>query len=109
MVHPQGMTDKAVTDILLKSDSVEDCCSDKNNELNESLSEYESQSYWGAKDKLPMGSAEATTMWKKQRVEERKWKPSFSSLDKLTKKPFHGVPGINGNTGRCLSQEVRPV
>ena len=96
MVHPKGLTDKAVTDILLNSDSEEDFGS----ELSESESEYESQSDSGAEDKLPMGSVDATIMWKKQRVEEWKWNPSRSSRDKPTKKPFHGVPGINSNTGR---------
>jgi predicted RecB family nuclease len=56
-----------------------------------------------------MGSVDATTMWKKQRVEECKWNPSCSSHDKPTKKLFHGVQGINSNTGRHLSEEVRPV
>jgi hypothetical protein len=109
MLHPKGLTDKAVTDILLNSDSGEDFGSDNNNELSESESEYESQSNSGAEAKLPMGSVDATTMWKKQRMEEWKWKPSCSSHDKPTKKTFHGVPGINSNIGRHLSEEVRPV
>jgi hypothetical protein len=36
MVHPKGMTDTAVTDILLNIDSEEDYGSEKNNELSES-------------------------------------------------------------------------
>jgi hypothetical protein len=56
-----------------------------------------------------MGSVDATTMWKKQRVEECKWNPSYSSHDKPKKKLFHGVRGINSNIGRHLSEEVRPV
>ena len=107
MVHPKGLNDKAVTDILLNSDS-EDFGSDNNNELSESESEYESQSDSGAEDKLPTGNVDATTMWKKQREEEWKWNPSCSSHDKITKKPFHGVPGINSNIGRHLSEEKRP-
>jgi hypothetical protein len=97
MVHPKDLTDNAVTDIPLNSDSEENFGSDKNNELSGTESEYESQSYLGAEDKLPMGSANATTMWKKQRLEEWKWNPC-SSHGKPTKKHFHGVPGINSNT-----------
>lgn len=75
MVHPKGLTDTTVTDILLNSYSEEGYCSDNNNEFSESESEYESQSELGAKDKLPMGRVDATTTWKKQRVEEWKWNP----------------------------------
>jgi hypothetical protein len=39
MVHPKGLTDKAVTDILLNSNSEEDFGSDNNNELSENESE----------------------------------------------------------------------
>jgi len=63
MVHPKGPTDKAVTDILLNSDSEEDFGSDNNNELSES--EYESQGDSGAEDEVPMGSVDATATWKK--------------------------------------------
>lgn len=42
MVHPKGLTDKAVTDILLNSDSEEDFGIDNNNELSGSESECES-------------------------------------------------------------------
>lgn len=48
-------------------------------------------------------------MQKKQRVEEWKLNSSCSSHDKPTKKPFSGVPGINGNIGLCLWEEVKPV
>jgi hypothetical protein len=65
MAHPKGLTEKAVTDILLNSDSEEDFGSDNNNEWSESESEYESQSDSGAKHKIPMGSADGTTTWKK--------------------------------------------
>jgi hypothetical protein len=56
-----------------------------------------------------MGSADGTVTWKKQRVEEWKWNPSCLSHDKPTKKPFHGVPDINSNIGKHLSEEVRPL
>jgi len=75
--------------------------------LSESEGEYESQSDSGAEDKLPVGSVLATTMWKKQRVGEWKWNRSCSSHDKPAKKPFHGVPGINSNIARHLSEKVR--
>jgi hypothetical protein len=65
MVHPKGLADKAVTDILLNSDSEEDFGSDNNNELSESECDYESQSDSGAEDKLPMGSVHTTTACKK--------------------------------------------
>lgn len=107
MVHPKGLTDKAVTDILLNSDSEEDFGIDNNNELTGSESECESQSDLGAEDELTMGSVVATTMWKKQRVGEWKWNSSCSSHDKSTKKPFHGVPGINSNIVGHLSEKVR--
>jgi hypothetical protein len=38
MVHPKGLTDKAVTDILLNSDSEEDFGIDNNNELRVNVS-----------------------------------------------------------------------
>jgi hypothetical protein len=65
MVHPTGLTDKAVTDILLNSESEEDFGSDNNNELSESERKYRSQSDSGAEDILPMASVDATTTWKK--------------------------------------------
>ena len=40
-------------------------------------------------------------------MEEWKWNPSCLSHDKPTKKSFWGVPGINGNIGGCLPEEVR--
>jgi len=65
--------------------------------LSESESERESQRGSGAEVELSTGSVDATTVQKKQRVEEWKLTPSYSSHDKPTKKHFCGVPGINGS------------
>jgi hypothetical protein len=88
MGHPKGLTDKAVTDILIISDPQEDFGSDINDELSKSESECESQWGSGAEDKLLLGSVGAPTVQKKQRVEEWKLNPSCSSHDKPTKKHF---------------------
>jgi hypothetical protein len=69
MAHGKGMSDKAVEDILLNCDSEEDFGSDNDSQLSESESQYESQSDSEVKDKLPMGSGDATTAQKKQNVE----------------------------------------
>jgi len=75
MVHPKGLTDKAVTDILLNSDSEEDFGIYNNNELSVSESECESQTDLDAEDKLPMGSVVATTMWKKTKGGRKEVEP----------------------------------
>jgi hypothetical protein len=109
MGHPKGLTDKAVVDILIISDSQEDFGSDVNDESSESESECESQRGLCAEVELSTGSVDATTVQKKQRVEEWKLNPSCLSHDKPTKKHFCGVLGINGSIGLCLSEEVKPV
>lgn len=81
MGHPKGLTDKAVTDILINSDSQEDFGSDINDESSEI--ECESQRSLGMEDKHPTGSVDVTALQKKkQRVEEWKLNPSCSSHDK---------------------------
>jgi len=56
-----------------------------------------------------MGSVDRTTACKKLKVGEWKWHPSCSFPDKPTRKPLHGMPGINRNVTGGLSEEVRPV
>ncbi|GFG29303.1 hypothetical protein Cfor_03731 [Coptotermes formosanus] len=108
MAHAKGLTDKAVEDILLNSDSEEDFGSDNNSESSDN-GQYKSQSVSEAEHKLPTVSGAATTALKKQKVEGWKWNPSCSSPDKPTQKPFRGDPGINSNVTGLLSEEVRPV
>jgi hypothetical protein len=109
MAHAKCLSAKAVEDIPISSDSEEDFCSDNDSESIENDSQCESHSESEAQDKLPKRSVDSTTAQKKQKVEEWMWKPSCSSPDKLTQKPFRGVPGININVTGHLSEEVRPV
>lgn len=37
------------------------------------------------------------------------WRTEVETLMLIYKKPSHGVPGINGNVGGHLMEEVRPV
>jgi hypothetical protein len=95
--HPKGLTDNAVTDILINSDSEEDFGSDSY-ELSGSESECESQRGLDVEDKLQTGNVDVTTVRRKQRLGEWKLNTSCSSHDKPTKKAFFcAVPGINGN------------
>jgi hypothetical protein len=91
------------------SEAEENFGSSNYNELSARESEYESQSDPEAEDKLPMSSVDVTTAHEKCKVDELKWNPSCSSPDKPTRKPFRGMPGINGNVTGSLLEEVRPV
>ena len=101
MVRAEGLSDKTVEGILLNNDSEKDFDSGNNNKLSGSENQYEKViQRWKI---LPMASGNATTMWKKQKVEEWKWNPSCSSPDKPTQTPSLGVCGINSKMRGCLS------
>jgi len=86
MVHAKGLSDKTVEGILLSNDSEEDFDSGNINKSSGSESQYEKViQMWKI---LPMASGNATTMWKKQKVESGIGTPLVHLLTSLFRNLF---------------------